>query len=118
MIVIRDLKTFCFNFDWPKDVDENLKHKIELIIKTNESLAENEIRNKIDQLLLNHEHGNNNHENRRQQDKWTTYFVPNFSQYKNKKLKIIAPTWNDEFKLQMLFILCHILNISLKSMKH
>ena len=41
MILIRDQKTFSFNFDWPKDVDENLKHKIEFIIKTNESLAEN-----------------------------------------------------------------------------
>ena len=39
MIVIRDPKTFCFNFDWPKDVNENLKHKIEFIIKSNESLA-------------------------------------------------------------------------------
>ena len=29
MIVIRDPKTFCFNFDWPKDVDGNLKHEIE-----------------------------------------------------------------------------------------
>ena len=38
MIVIRDPKTFCFNFDWPKDVDENLKHGIEFIIKNNESL--------------------------------------------------------------------------------
>ena len=26
MIVIKDSKTFRFNFDWPKDVDENLKH--------------------------------------------------------------------------------------------
>ena len=26
MIVIRDLKIFCFNFDRPNDVDENLKH--------------------------------------------------------------------------------------------
>ena len=26
MIVTRDSKTFCFNFDWPKDVD--LKHEI------------------------------------------------------------------------------------------
>ena len=34
MIVIRDPKTFCFNFDWPKYVDENLKHEIEFIIKT------------------------------------------------------------------------------------
>ena len=28
MIVIRDPKTFCFNFDLPKTVDENLRHKI------------------------------------------------------------------------------------------
>ena len=31
VIVIRDPKTFCFNFDWQKDVDENLKHEIEFI---------------------------------------------------------------------------------------
>ena len=40
MIVIRDPKTFCFNFDLPKDVDENLKREIVFIIKGNESLAE------------------------------------------------------------------------------
>ena len=28
MIVIRNPKTFYFNFDWSKDVDENLKDKI------------------------------------------------------------------------------------------
>ena len=33
MIVIRDPKTFCFNFDWPKDFDENLKHESEFITK-------------------------------------------------------------------------------------
>ena len=38
MAVIRDPKTFCFNFDWPKN-DENLKHEIEFIIKSYESLA-------------------------------------------------------------------------------
>ena len=27
MIVVRYPKSFCFNFEWPKDVDENLKHK-------------------------------------------------------------------------------------------
>ena len=32
MIVIRDPKTFCFNVDWPKNVDENMKHEIEFII--------------------------------------------------------------------------------------
>ena len=40
MIVMRDPKTFDFDFDWPKDVDENLKHETEFIIKSNESLAE------------------------------------------------------------------------------
>ena len=33
MIVIKDSKTFCFNFDWPKVVDENLKPEIEFIKK-------------------------------------------------------------------------------------
>ena len=36
MIMIRDRKTFCFNSDWPKYVDDNLKHEIELIIESNE----------------------------------------------------------------------------------
>ena len=48
--VIRDPKTY-FNFDWPKDVDENLKHETEFIIKSNESWAENKIKNEIEQLL-------------------------------------------------------------------
>ena len=39
MIVMRDPKTFYFKFDWPKDVDENLKHEIEVIIKSNGSLV-------------------------------------------------------------------------------
>ena len=34
MIVIRDSKTFHFDFDWPKVAHENSKHKIEFIIKT------------------------------------------------------------------------------------
>ena len=51
-IVIRDPKSFCFNFDRPKNVDENLKHEIEFIIKSNESLADNKIKNKVEQLLL------------------------------------------------------------------
>ena len=34
--VIRDPKTFCFNFDWPKGVDETLKHEIEFNIKSND----------------------------------------------------------------------------------
>ena len=39
MIVIRDPRTFYFRSDWPKDFDENLKDEIELIIKSNKSLA-------------------------------------------------------------------------------
>ena len=44
MIVITDSKTFCFNFHLSKYFDENLKHEIEFIIKSNESLAENKIK--------------------------------------------------------------------------
>ena len=36
MTVIRDPKTFYFDFDWPKDVAENLKHEIQIIIKRKE----------------------------------------------------------------------------------
>ena len=38
MIVIRDPRTFYFNFHRPIDVAENLKHENEFIIKSNESL--------------------------------------------------------------------------------
>ena len=38
-LVIRESKTFHFYFDLPKDVDINLKHEIEFIIKHNGSLA-------------------------------------------------------------------------------
>ena len=52
MILIKEHKTSYFDFDWPKDVDENLKHKIEFIIKNNESLVENKTKNEIEQLLF------------------------------------------------------------------
>ena len=68
MIVIRDLKTFCFNFDWPKDLDENLKRETKFIIKSNECLAENKIKNEIEQLLLKYKYGNNIHEHGKQQN--------------------------------------------------
>ena len=48
MTVIKDPRTFRFNFDWPKDVDEDLKYEIEFIIKSNEFLAENKIKNEIE----------------------------------------------------------------------
>ena len=67
-IVIRDPKTFCFNFDWPKYVDQNLKYEIEFIIKSNESLTKNKIKNEIQKLLLKYKHGNNIHEHGKQQN--------------------------------------------------
>ena len=66
MIVIRDSKTFNFN------LDENLKHENQFIIKSNEYLAENKIKNETEQLLLNYKHGNNIHEHGRQQNEWAT----------------------------------------------
>ena len=63
MIVIRDPKPFCFNFDWPKYVD---KCEIEFIIKSNESLAKNKIKNKTEQLLLKYKHGKNIQEHGKQ----------------------------------------------------
>ena len=62
MIVIRDPKTLSFDFDFHKDVDENLKHKVEFIIK-----------NDIEQLLSKYNHGNNIHEHGKQQNECTTY---------------------------------------------
>ena len=44
MIVITEPKTFYFYFDWPKDVNENLRHEIEFVVKRNESLAANKIK--------------------------------------------------------------------------
>ena len=58
LIVIRYSLTFSLNFDWPKDAEENLKHEMEFIIKSNESLAENKIKNEIEQLLLKYKHEN------------------------------------------------------------
>ena len=68
MIVIRDPKTFYIYFDWPKEVNENLKHEIEFIIKSNESLAENKTKNETEQLLFKYKHGNNIHEQQKQQN--------------------------------------------------
>ena len=67
--MIRDPKTSYFDFNSPKDVDENLKNKMEFIIKSNESLAENKLKNEIEQLLSKYKHGNDIHEQRKQQKK-------------------------------------------------
>ena len=64
--MIRDPKTFYFNFNWSKDVDENLKHETEFVITSNESLTKNKIKNETEQLLL--KNGNNIHERGKQQN--------------------------------------------------
>ena len=61
MIVIRDPKTFYFDSDLPKDVDKYLKHQMEFITKSNESLAENKMKNETGRLLSKYKHGNNIH---------------------------------------------------------
>ena len=68
VIVIRDPINFCFNLDWPKDADENLKYEIEFIIKSDESLAENTIKSEIEQSLLKCKHANNIIEHGKQQN--------------------------------------------------
>ena len=57
MLLIRDPKTFYFDFGLPKDIDENMKHEVEFIIKSNECLAENKTKNKIEKLLSKYKHG-------------------------------------------------------------
>ena len=68
MVVKKDSKTFYFYFDWSKDVDKNLKHETECVIKRNESLAENKIKNKIEQFVLKYKHGNDIHKHEKQQN--------------------------------------------------
>ena len=64
MNVVRDSKTFSFNFDCPKDVDGNLNHT------SNESLTENKIRDWT--IIIKYKHGNDALEHRKQQNKSTT----------------------------------------------
>ena len=68
IIMIANPKNFSFNFDWSKNVNENLKHEIEFILKSNESLAENKIKNDIEQLLLKYKQGKNIHEHGKRQN--------------------------------------------------
>ena len=67
MIAISDPKTFCFNFDLPKKVDENLKHEIEFNMESNESLAEITIKMRLDNYCQNM-FGNNIHRHRKHQN--------------------------------------------------
>ena len=65
MVVIREPKTFHLNFDLPKDVDKNLKHETEFIIKHNDSLASHKLKNETEKLLAKYKHGNDIHEHRK-----------------------------------------------------
>ena len=68
MVVLREPETFHFDFNWLKDVDDNLKHDIEFIIKRNESLPQNKIKNEIKKFSLTYKHGNDIHEHGKQQN--------------------------------------------------
>ena len=57
-IDIKYSNILCFDFELPKDVVENLKRKIEFIIKSNKSLEEIMIKNEIEQLLLKYKQQN------------------------------------------------------------
>ena len=54
-----------------------MKHEIEFIIKTNQPLADNKIKNKIEQFLLKYKPGNNIHEYGNKQNKKPQKFVLN-----------------------------------------
>ena len=64
-LVKAETKAFHLHFNLPKDVDKNLKHETDFIIKHNESLVEHKIKNEIDQSLFKHKSGNNIHEHRK-----------------------------------------------------
>ena len=66
--MIKNPKTFCVNFDLLKYVDDNLKSEFELIIKCNESLADNKIKKDIEQLFSKYKNVNNIHEHIKQQN--------------------------------------------------
>ena len=50
-LVITRAKTFNFHFHLAGNVDKNLRHEIDFIIKQNGFLAEQKIKSEIDQLL-------------------------------------------------------------------
>ena len=54
------------------NVDENLKLEIEFIIKSNDFLAENKVKNKMEKLLSKYKHGNDINEHGKQQNERTT----------------------------------------------
>ena len=52
-------------------VVENFKHEIEFMIKSNEFLAENKIKNKTEQFLSKYKYGGDIHEHGKQRNEGT-----------------------------------------------
>ena len=85
MVVIREPKIFILVLILPKSFDKNLKHEIEFIIKSNESLAENKAKNKIEQYCPNRK---DIHEHEKQQNEWTAQICcKNVTKIRFKKLE-------------------------------
>ena len=66
MMMLKKLSQIIKLRNWPKDVDENLKDEIEFILKSNEALDENKIKNKIEESFLKYRNGNNIHKHGKQ----------------------------------------------------
>ena len=68
MVATKEPNFFYFDFDWPTNVVENFKHKFEFIIKSNESLTKNKIKNQIEKLLLKYKYAFDIHEDKKQKN--------------------------------------------------
>lgn len=55
----------AFHFDLPQNIDKNLRHKIDSVIKYNELSAEHTIKSKTRQLLFKYKQGKDIHEHRK-----------------------------------------------------
>ena len=53
---------YYYYFDLSKDVDNYLKHEVNIVIKYNEFLVDRTIKNDISHLLSRYNHENNIHE--------------------------------------------------------
>ena len=73
LIITIESKTFYF--DLPKDINKNLSHEIDFIIKQNEFLAENTTKQKISRLLLPYNDGNDIHEHSKNNEPHKFVFI-------------------------------------------
>ena len=124
LVIKKTSKTFYF--DLPKDVDNNLMHAIDFIIKHNEVLAEHTVKMRLvnccsnmsmEVIFMNTENSKTHETHKfvvtllqrldlRSLNKhvalqnMSIYYIWKSirQQSKNSKLKIIAPTWKDDFE--------------------